>query len=60
MEIANPEKVKVIKKTSKIFSIFYHTKKAKEPIKFDEAKEVVIFDPTEIGDTIMNIPFFNR
>lgn len=57
MEIADPKKVNLIKKVSKVFSIFYHTKKSKEKICFEEAKEVLVFDPSLIGDTIMDIPF---
>lgn len=57
MEIANPKKVKLIKKISKIFSIFYHTKKIENPINFEETKEIIIFDPAQIGDTIMIMPF---
>ncbi len=57
MEIANPKKVKLIKKVSKVCSIFYHTKKAQEKIDFENAKEVLIFDPSLIGDTIMIMPF---
>lgn len=57
METADPKKVKLIKKVSKILSVFYHTKKATDKINFEDAKEVLIFDPSLIGDTIMNIPF---
>lgn len=57
METADPKKVKLIKKVSNIFSIFYHTKKSSDKIDFENAKEVLVFDPSLIGDTIMNIPF---
>lgn len=57
MEIADPKKVQLIKNVSKIFSVFYHTKKSDDKINFEDAKEVLIFDPSLIGDTIMNIPF---
>lgn len=57
METADPKKVKLIKNVSKIFSIFYHTKKSNDKINFEDAKEVLVFDPSLIGDTIMNIPF---
>ena len=58
MEIANPKKVKLIKKVSKVCSLFFrHEKKAKEKINFDNVKEIVIFDPSLIGDTIMIMPF---
>lgn len=57
MEIANPQKVKLIKKVSKVCSIFYHTKKSEEKIDFENVKEVLIYDPSLIGDTIMIMPF---
>ncbi|NLC87195.1 MAG: glycosyltransferase family 9 protein [Clostridiaceae bacterium] len=57
MEIANPKKVKLIKKVSNFCSIFYHTKKVEEKIDFEKAKEILIFDPSLIGDTIMIMPF---
>ena len=58
MEIANPKKVKLIKKVSKVFSIFYHTKKQTEKIDIENTKEIVVFDPSLIGDMVMIIPFF--
>ena len=57
MEIANPKKVKLIKKVSNVCSIFYHTKKSNDKMPFKTAKNVLIFDPMLIGDTIMIIPF---
>ena len=58
MEIANPKKVELIKKVSKVFSIFYHTKKQAEKIDIENTKEIVVFDPSLIGDMVMIIPFF--
>jgi len=56
MEIANPQKVKLIKKVSKFFSLFYNTPKETNKIDFNNVNRILIYDPSLIGDTIMMMP----
>lgn len=57
METVTPQKLKILKPINSVLSVFFHTKKIDEPIELSSIKNIIILDPTAIGDIIMSIPF---
>lgn len=57
MEKFNPEKLKYLNAANRILKIFFREKKAGSPLKLAGAKQILIIDPTLIGDIVMLIPF---
>lgn len=57
MESVTPSKLKILKPVNMLLSVFYHTKKINTPIDFKNVKNILVLDPTAIGDIVMLIPF---
>lgn len=57
METVAPNKIKMVKPIGNFLSMFMRKpKQINEKIKLDEVKELLVYDPGLIGDTIMTIP----
>lgn len=53
----NPRRTKNLKAINRGLSLFFHEKKANTPPSVRDAKELLIVDPTAIGDLVMLTPF---
>ncbi len=57
MQKFNPEKMKYLKAANLALSVFFHEKKAQEPLDLENAEQILVIDAGRIGDIVMSIPF---
>ena len=57
MQKFNPEKTKYLKAANLALSVFFHEKKAQEPLDLENAEQILVIDAGRIGDIVMSIPF---
>lgn len=57
MQKFNPEKTKCLKAVNLALSVFFHEKKAQEPLELEQAEQLLVIDAGRIGDIVMSVPF---
>lgn len=53
----NLKKMKLLNFVNRFLKFFFHTEKAERPLDLKDAEQILIIDPTAIGDIVMLIPF---